>query len=232
MKKVFIENSLSLQKALSDTLKKHVEDNKSSGKYGIKDLYDAVSKSKKAPCYKDKGNEVAEDLKYETFRGWYYGNNPVDLKWIPAICDVLQCDIGYLFGERDCRTKDLQGVVDYTGLTEVDALNLAALSQKDETIRKAVFSFLHDLIDSFNIIDIAINYDRYKQAYYNQDFYSVIDDNGEHLDTISGEIGYLLLERALRNFIDNSDGSYKWSALRKIDPKSMGELLSEIERGK
>ena len=146
MIKVFTDNSTALQKAMSETLKRFVEDNKASGKYGIKDLYDAVSKSKKAPCYKDKGKEVTDDLKYETFRGWYYGNNPVDLKWIPAICDVLQCDIGFLFGERECKTKDVQGVVDYTGLSEsaVEELHSYATMLGFQHIAEFISSLLLD----------------------------------------------------------------------------------------
>ena len=35
-------------------------------------------------------------LSINRLKQWEYGNNPVSLEWIPAICNVLECDVGYL----------------------------------------------------------------------------------------------------------------------------------------
>lgn len=39
-----------------------------------------------------------------------------------ALCDLMECDISHLLGENECRTRDAQGVADYTGLPE-EAIN-------------------------------------------------------------------------------------------------------------
>lgn len=54
----------------------------------------------------------------ERLKQWEYGNNPISHEWIPAICEVLDCDIGYLFGEYDERKRELSDVSKTTGLSE------------------------------------------------------------------------------------------------------------------
>ena len=50
--------------------------------------------------------------------GYCHGVYP-KYPWIyDKLCQALHCEIGYLFGEHECSTKDLQGVADYTGLSE------------------------------------------------------------------------------------------------------------------
>lgn len=62
------------------------------------------------------GNRI--ELKEETLKKWERGENQVNLLWLPAISEIGSCDYSFLFGESECKTKDLQGVCDYTGLTE------------------------------------------------------------------------------------------------------------------
>lgn len=35
-----------------------------------------------------------------------------------AVCNILECDIGFLFGEYDEKTRELHNIAEYTGLTE------------------------------------------------------------------------------------------------------------------
>lgn len=55
---------------------------------------------------------------------WEYGNNPIDLEWIPAICEVANCDVGYLFGDYDEPKRTTADVVAATGLSEKAANRL------------------------------------------------------------------------------------------------------------
>ena len=50
-------------------------------------------------CNKKAPVESKAEMTAERLKQWEYGNNPISLEWIPAICDVLRCDVGYLFGD-------------------------------------------------------------------------------------------------------------------------------------
>lgn len=70
-----------------------------------------------------------DSLSPETLKKWEYGENPINIEWLPVICDVLDCDIGYLFGEYKEQRRETADVCKVTGLTEtaVDILqNLSA----------------------------------------------------------------------------------------------------------
>lgn len=68
-------------------------------------------------------NDVPEVMKQERIKQWEYGNNPISVEWIPAICDVLSCDVGYLFGEYKELTRAKSDVCFTTGLSQ-DAVDV------------------------------------------------------------------------------------------------------------
>lgn len=69
-------------------------------------------------------------LSVETYRPWeakrtykedgkyYQEQRSPGPEWIPALLDVFDCDVGYLFGEYEERTKDAADVCGITGLSE------------------------------------------------------------------------------------------------------------------
>ncbi len=62
--------------------------------------------------------EKYKEMYPDRLKQWEYGVNPVQLEWIPAICEVLSVDVGYLFGEyEECR-RQISDVVAITGLSE------------------------------------------------------------------------------------------------------------------
>ena len=64
------------------------------------------------------GDEDKLNVKRKCISGYENGVLPKDITDISRLCNALHCDMGYLFGEHECSTKDLQGVADYTGLSE------------------------------------------------------------------------------------------------------------------
>ena len=74
------------------------------------------------PLYKTRSalcNKLSDyDLTIEegTLRAWETGTNAVPIERIPALCDALQCDAGYLFGEYDEKTRQIADIVKETGL--------------------------------------------------------------------------------------------------------------------
>lgn len=59
-----------------------------------------------------------KELKLDTFKKWEYGTNQLNIEWLPALCDVLHCDVGYLFGEYPQFRRVNADICKETGLTE------------------------------------------------------------------------------------------------------------------
>lgn len=58
------------------------------------------------------------ELRPDTLKQWELGVNQINIAWIPAICKVLNCDTGYLFGEHEERTYLECDIHEKTGLSE------------------------------------------------------------------------------------------------------------------
>ena len=56
------------------------------------------------------------DLTWETYRKWESGHNSVNIEWIPTLCELLHCEVGYLFGEFDQPTKEITDICAKTAL--------------------------------------------------------------------------------------------------------------------
>lgn len=65
-------------------------------------------------------------------RQWESGANPVDIEWIPAICDVLSCDVGYLFGEYQEYRRVTSDIAKETGLHEKAIENMIKLYRNNQ----------------------------------------------------------------------------------------------------
>lgn len=51
---------------------------------------------------------------------WERGENTIDIECIPAICAVLNCDVGYLFGEYEEHYHVAADISAFTGLSEIN----------------------------------------------------------------------------------------------------------------
>ena len=78
----------------------------------------------------DAANQLAEKdgreliLNEATLKQWEYGNNQINIEWLPYLCTVLQCDVGYIFGDYECRTRVITDIKAQTALSEDAILNL------------------------------------------------------------------------------------------------------------
>lgn len=75
-----------------------------------------------------------DGLTVDRLKQWELGNNPVDLEWLPAICQVLDVDFGYLFGEYPEKTRVISDIVKVTGLTE-NAVDVLIQMNKKKHVR-------------------------------------------------------------------------------------------------
>lgn len=69
---------------------------------------------------------------------WERGENPVGLEFIPAICDVLRCDVGYLFGEYDEHNRAAADICLLTGLSEDNVNRLLVWQQNSDNRLKTL----------------------------------------------------------------------------------------------
>lgn len=105
-----INSSISVQKMIGSKIKLCREQRKLTRRT----LCERLIKSAKAP----REASPIDIGKFENrLKQWEYGNNPIDIEWIPAICDVLRCDVGYLFGDYAEYTRVSADIVKETGLS-------------------------------------------------------------------------------------------------------------------
>lgn len=69
--------------------------------------------------------ESRAEMTVERLKQWEYGNNPIAHEWIPAICEVLNCDVGYLFGEYEEERREFSDAHETTGLSK-DSIKILA----------------------------------------------------------------------------------------------------------
>lgn len=92
-------------------------------------LVDILNSHAKAPAF---ALAPGRALQMGTYRKWESGENPVDVRWIPALCDVLGVDVGYLFGEYPEKTRAASDVCAVTGLSEKGAAGLIQAYKADD----------------------------------------------------------------------------------------------------
>lgn len=88
------------------------------------------------------GNEKAT-LSIETLKKWEYGENPINIEWLPVICDVLGCDIGYLFGEYKQKRREVSDVCAVTGLSPgaVNAILYMTENGKKDVLNQTISNY-------------------------------------------------------------------------------------------
>ena len=91
-----------------------------------KRVAELLNASKKAPL-----STPGKELLQGTYIGWENGRNKVDIEWIPALCDVLGVDVGYLFGEYPEKTRTASDLCAVTGLSEKGAAGLIQVYKAD-----------------------------------------------------------------------------------------------------
>lgn len=108
-----MHNSVDIKKNIGQRL----TDARKKAKLSRKDLCDAVNQ-----LAENDGRELF--LNEATLKQWEYGNNQINIEWLPYLCAALHCDIGYIFGDYECRTRIAADISTQTGLSEAAILNL------------------------------------------------------------------------------------------------------------
>ena len=88
--------------------------------YNLPRLADLLNEQEGIPVRKNQTDNVS----VERLKKWESGENPIAIEWIPILCDVLQFDVGYLFGEYEQHYRVTADISEQTGLTEMAVRDL------------------------------------------------------------------------------------------------------------
>lgn len=99
-----------------------------------------------------------------TITKWENGKALPRVDMIPLICDVLKCDVGYLFSEYDQPTREIQDVSFCTGLSEKTATALRCLADTSPSSNRKR-KFLDILMEYDDFPYICLLFDKYLDEY-------------------------------------------------------------------
>ncbi len=144
--KLIPEEAVSIKKKIGAKLKSYREN---LNLKSVEEFCFLVSESKKAP-QKDGKNLMLDESRY---RKWEYGINPISFEWIPALCDVFNCDVSSIYGIYPEKTFEVHEVCNYTGLSEKSVEKLNSASILSDSI-----GVLNALIENSNFLFMLENY--------------------------------------------------------------------------
>lgn len=147
------------------------------------------------------------------------------------MCQLFQCDLGYIVGEYECKTRPVTDIHNETGLHEDTILNLQEWAECKNSTKELVYNFLDDLLDWDRLEYLAIKYDAYKNSQRNGELHYVCDSDGNFVDFLPQDAHYLLFQNAMNEFISfartrDSDNN----ASSKSQIRREWEKMSESEK--
>ena len=192
----------------------------------------------------DAVNKLADDdnrdiaLNEATLKQWEYGNNRIDIEWIPYLCRALNCDVGYLFGEYPEKHRESMDIRKETGLSEDSIIRLTEIDKMDKRVKSVIHAFLDDLLDSISLMDMAIAYKQFKSGDLSDCY--VIAPNGASVDFFDKDLPLLILQNKFTRFVLDSraEDRFSWKDIRKEQMASAVtgalqiEFQEDLERGK
>lgn len=115
-----MKNGINNTKTVKLTMGARIREAREELKLSRAKLADKLNECEHRPIINDEPNTMT----LERLKQWEYANNPVELEWIPAICEVLKCDAGYLFGEYKEKKRESSDACATTGLSEKSIIQL------------------------------------------------------------------------------------------------------------
>lgn len=86
----------------------------------------------------EKVAEVCQVQQYQTVSKWESGNSSPSLKNLLQLCELYGCELGYLIGMHNCKTRKNADIQEETGLSENAINKLRAENAFDNTTIQAI----------------------------------------------------------------------------------------------
>lgn len=97
--------------------------------YNPKTLAERLKQARKATGYSlEKVAELCNVQQYQTVSKWENGKVMPSLEKLLALCNIYKCELGYLLGEYDCKTRTATDIHKETGLSEIAISRLSPLT--------------------------------------------------------------------------------------------------------
>lgn len=165
---------------------------------------------------------------------WENGKRLPDLEALLKMCELFECELGYILCEEgySCKTRKAADIKAATGLSEDSIISLSHIA-RDQKIGAITLRFLDDLLDYFELPNLAIAYEQLKDgAHKNQD-YTIMDNDGKFVDFLCGDVDLLILQNRFTRFALSSSEALSMKSIRrewamKTDEEK-DDLLAMIE---
>ena len=110
-----------------------------------------MSRKKMSDLMRERGSKVNQ----KTIESWELGRNDCSLINIPYICEILDCDTEYLFGNSSTPHKETTTVMETTGLTQKAVEKLTEFEKTQKSEAYTYSDYLSALIEDKNFIAMA-----------------------------------------------------------------------------
>ena len=131
-------------------------------KYSRQQFADILNSQENLPIVKNKIDSVSPDR----LKKWESGENPIALEWVPIICNVLNCDAGFIFGEYEEHNHKCADICKATGLSEKVVSDLIAYNDYAPHINGALSLLLENGL--FGVIQEIYSYFDFYTAHENE----------------------------------------------------------------
>ena len=201
-----INNSMLVQKLIGSRIRAARELSKLSRNELAARLLDNELYPEVAP--RKGSNEITTPIEKlsNRIKQWERGENPVGLEYIPSICDVLHCDVGYLFGNYDEHYHTFADISAVTGLTEENINRLIFIRDRTdlncgnvgniciEAAYKSMLDYMHLDIARLKMKKVSANAPR--DAHQQDDNSQLWKELYKQLQTeeAANDFGYTLLQ--------------------------------------
>lgn len=97
--------------------------------YNPETLAERLKQARKETGYSlEKVAELCNVQQYQTVSKWENGKAMPSLEKLLALCNIYKCELGYLLGEYDCKTRTATDIHKEIGLSEVAISRLSSVS--------------------------------------------------------------------------------------------------------
>ncbi len=213
-------------------------------KYNFKKIGEIIVKERKAAGYKSQDDLIQQLKEYgysisrNTLSKIEQGNtNHYDCELLFLLCEIFDCEMGYLLGEYECKTGRNTDIVNETGLNE-DAVNkLLFLNSMNKAhgLSDVLSLFITHpkFIDTLELLsnnaDGKCETVSFGKSHFNIDRRAVI--NSELKDTIINIATDIRKKHNLDPYSMYYGFAYSLHAQKRITDEQLQEIIEEYDKG-
>ncbi len=191
-------------------------------KYNIKDnkykIGERIRKERIEAGYKNQSDfAVALGLKEDSRQSvgsWENGIRFPSLDMFLKMCEIFECEIGYLLCEFDCKTREETDIQKATGLSNKSIRKLFLFRSRNKETNAFFFnSPINSIIEHDSFVELLEAIKKHVWS-FNENHYGIDDSSDEIKDTLSNTFNCEPYE--LRDYIEMSSQSLIEKILMKI----------------